>query len=125
MSESVRNRVDQLNAMIQQGQIMEAMNEFYTDDLVMGENNNEPTISLAVNLEREQAFVDNTTWHGLELKSVAVGDDVSMVEWWMDFHNTQYGGRLAFTQVAVQRWRDGKIYDERFYYSPQPVTEGS
>ena len=124
LTANMRDRVDQLNGKIQQGKIMEAMNEFYTDDLVMAENDNEPTVGLAANLEREQAFVDNTTWYGLELKGVAVGDGVSMVEWGMDFHNTQYGARLAFTQVAVQRWRDGKIFDERFYYSPQPVTEG-
>ena len=124
MSASIRERVDQLNAMILEGKIMEAMNEFYTDDTVMAENDNEPTRGLAANLEREQAFVDNTTWYGAELKSVAIGDDTSMVEWWLDFHNTQYGARLAFTQVAVQKWRDGKIYDERFVYSPQPVNEG-
>jgi hypothetical protein len=39
----------------------------------------------------------------------------------MDFHNSQYGQRLAFTQVAYQRWRDGKIVEERFYYTPVPV----
>jgi ketosteroid isomerase-like protein len=121
MSETIRTRVDQLNSMIQKGQIMEAMREFYADDVVMAENDAPPTVGLAANLEREQAFVDNTTWYGLELQNVAVGDDVSMVQWWMDFHNTQYGARLAFTQVAVQRWRDGKIVDERFYYTPQPV----
>jgi len=123
MSDNIRERVDQLNAMILEGKIMEAMREFYTDDLVMAENDNKPTVGLDANLEREQAFVDNTNWYGAELKSVAVGENLSMVEWWMDFHNTQYGARLAFTQVAVQRWRDGKIYDERFYYTPQPVTE--
>ena len=123
--DEIRKRVDSLNAMVQQGQIMEAMNEFYADDVVMVENDAEPTVGLAANLEREQAFVDNTTWYGADLKNVAIGDDLSMSQWWLDFHNTQYGARLAFTQVAVQRWRDGKIYDERFYYSPQPVTEGS
>ena len=121
MSDSIRDRVDALNAMIQQGRIMEAMREFYTDDVVMAENDNPPTVGLAANLEREQAFVDNTTWYGAELKTVVVDGDTSMVQWWLDFHNVQYGPRLAFTQVAVQRWRDGKIYDERFYYSPQPV----
>jgi hypothetical protein len=123
MSDNIRERVDQLNGMILEGKIMEAMGEFYTDDVVMAENDNEPTVGLKANLEREQAFVDNTTWYGAELKNVAIGDGISMVEWWLDFHNTQYGPRLAFTQVAVQRWRDGKIYDERFYYSPQPVAE--
>lgn len=121
MSDFLQQRVNDLNQHIQNGQIMKAMNEFYTDDVVMAENDQEPTSGLSANLAREQAFVDNTTWHGLELKSVTVGENLSMVEWFMDFHNTQYGARLAFTQVAVQRWRDGKIYDERFYYSPQPV----
>jgi len=91
---------------------------------VMAENDNDPTVGLAANLEREQTFVDNTTWYGAEVKSVVVDGDTSMVQWWLDFHNTLYGARLGFTQVAVQRWRDGKIYDERFYYSPQPVIEG-
>lgn len=114
-------RVDALNGMIQQGKIMEAMNEFYADDVVMGENDHPPHEGLAANLEREQRFVDQTEWFGLELKGVSLGDNLSMVQWWMDFHNKDYGSRMAFTQVAVQRWRDGKIVDERFYYSPTPV----
>ncbi len=119
----IAEQVVKLNQMIQEGKIMEAMNTFYADDLVMAENDNTPTEGLAANLVREQAFVDNTTWYGLELKGVAVGEDISMVQWVMDFHNTDYGARMAFNQVAVQRWRDGKIYDERFYYNPTVVEE--
>ena len=121
MTHDLKTRVNDLNKMISEGKIMEAMNEFYADDVVMAENDQPPTVGLAANLEREQAFVDNTTWYGLELKEVALGDNLSMVAWFMDFHNVQYGARLAFTQVAVQRWRDGKICDERFYYSPTAV----
>ena len=119
---SLKERVDQLNALIQKGEIMKAMNTFYADDLKMAENDNPPTEGLAANLVREQAFVDNTTWYGLELKGVALGENLSTVVWFMDFHNTDYGNRMAFTQVAAQRWRDGKIYDERFYYSPTVVV---
>lgn len=124
MSNLIRERVEELNGMVLEGKVMEAMQEFYADDVVMAENDNDPTVGLAANLGREQTFVDNTTWYGAEVKSVVVDGDTSMVQWWLDFHNTLYGARLAFTQVAVQRWRDGKIYDERFYYSPQPVIEG-
>ena len=116
-------RVGELNEMIQQGKIMEAMKIFYTDDAVMGENDNPPTEGLAANLEREQQFVDNTTWYGLELRGVTVGENLTMVQWFMDFHTTHYGNRLRFNQVAVQRWRGDKIYDERFYYSPTVVEE--
>jgi len=122
MTETVtRERVRALNEMIQQGRIMEAMREFYADDVIMSENDAEPTVGLAANLEREQAFVDNTEWFGLELKDVIVDGDTAAVRWWMDFHNQQYGQRLACTQVAYQRGQDGKIVEERFYYAPAPV----
>ena len=52
----LRHRVDTLNTMIQQGRIMEAMEEFYADNVVMSENDAEPTVGLAANLEREQAL---------------------------------------------------------------------
>ncbi len=119
----LKHRVDTLNTMIQQGRIMEAMEEFYSDNVVMAENDAEPTVGLAANLEREQAFVNNTQWHGLELKDVVVDGNTSMVRWWMDFTNSEYGQRLAFTQVAYQRWEDGKIAEERFYYTPAPVQD--
>ena len=119
----VRHRVDTLNTMIQQGRIMDAMDEFYADDVVMAENDAEPTVGLAANLERERDFVNNTQWHGLELQEVVVDGDTSMVRWWLDFTNSNYGQRLAFTQVAFQRWVEGKIVEERFYYSPTPVEE--
>lgn len=118
----LKTQVDALNQLILEGKIMEAMNRFYADDVVMAENDNPAHEGLAANLEREQQFVDNTEWFGLELKDVAVGDGVTMVRWWMDFHNQAYGQRLAFNQVAVQKWRDGKIYDERFYYTPTAVN---
>jgi hypothetical protein len=123
MAVDLKARVDQLNLYIQEGKIMEALREFYADDLVMAENDNPPHVGLEANLVREEDFVENTTWYGLELQGVAVGDGITMVQWWMDFHNKQYGKRLAFTQVAVQRWRGDKIYDERFYYSPTEVEE--
>jgi len=117
----LRNRVDALNAMVLEGRVMDAMHEFYADDVVMAENDQDPTVGLAANLERERQFVANTQWHAAEVKNIVVDGDTSMVQWWLDFTNAAYGQRLAFTQVAVQRWRGDKIVDERFYYTPTPV----
>ncbi len=122
MSCNLRQRVDALNSMILQGRILDAMNEFYADDVVMAENDQAPTVGLAANLERERAFVAATQWHGLELQGVVVDGHVAVVRWKMDFTNSAYGQRLAFTQVAVQCWAGGKIVEERFYYSPTPVA---
>ena len=45
----------------------------------------------------------------------AVGDDVSMSEWWMDV-TFQDGSRKKLEQAVVRRWKDGKVVHERFYY---------
>ncbi len=114
---NLRGKVDWLNNLILEGKIIEAMNTFYHKDVSMQENDNPPTVGLEANIKREQEFVANTEWHGVELKGVAVGDNISMTEWFFDFTNRQYGKRLTFNEVAVQRWKDGKIIHERFYYN--------
>jgi hypothetical protein len=50
------------------------------------------------------------------VKSVTVGDNVTTSEWEMD---VTYKGapRMKMCQVAVQKWKDGQIINERFYYS--------
>lgn len=115
---TTRDRVDELNRWIQEGRILDAMREFYGEDVVMSENDGESHEGFETNLAREKDFVDNTEWHGLELKESVVEGDTAMTRWWMDFTNSNYGQRMAFHQVAFQKWRDGKIVEERFYYTP-------
>jgi len=38
-----------------------------------------------------------------------------MVEWFFDYTHKDWG-RRAYHQVSVQRWKNGKIVNERFYY---------
>ena len=54
-------------------------------------------------------------FRGADVKAVAVGDGVSMVEWFFDYTHQDWGSR-AYHQVSVQRWKDGKIVHERFCY---------
>ena len=49
-------RINELLDYVRQGRIMDAMNEFYADNVVMTEPAYGDTVGLAANLEREQAF---------------------------------------------------------------------
>lgn len=112
----LRANVDQLIEMIQSGQIVEAMERFYADDCAMQENGNEPVRGLAANIAREKEFLAQVkTWNGFDAKAVAVSGDVSFIECVIDFVNTD-DQHVLMEQVSVQRWRDGKIVHERFYY---------
>ena len=113
---SLKTLVEDLNSMILKGQILEAFEKYYAEDIVMQENEQLPTVGKDVNREREKQFLANLVeFRGAEVKAVAVGDNVTMVEWFYDYTHKEWG-KIFHHQVAVQRWKDGKIVHERFYY---------
>jgi hypothetical protein len=115
MSNNVR--IHELLGYIQEGRIMDAMNEFYADDVVMEEPMYGTTSGLAANLEREQKFVDSVKeFRGFEAKNVSVGENSAAYENVMDWVDVS-GQEMHVEQVAVQEWKDGKIVRERFYYA--------
>lgn len=115
---STKQLNDELNQMILRGEAMEAFERFYADEVVMQENLDAPTVGKEANRAREQAFFGAIeTFHGAELASAGAGEDVSFAE--LSFDATyKGGGRSTLTEVAVRRWKDGKVIHERFYYAP-------
>lgn len=110
-------RIHELIDHVANGRIMEAMKEFYADDVVMEEPAYGKTVGLDANLEREQAFVDSVAeFKHFSADKVAVGDGVSMYENVMDWVGTD-GNPVHVEQVAVQTWKHGRIVHERFYYA--------
>lgn len=113
---SIQARAEALQEYIKSGRILEAMNEFYAPDLTMQENAKPPTAGLAANIEREKQFLAQVKqWKGYTVKALAFAHDVSIVENKIEFVNTA-GQNVAMEQVSVQRWKNGKIVNERFYY---------
>ncbi|RMH15967.1 MAG: nuclear transport factor 2 family protein [Gemmatimonadetes bacterium] len=111
----LRERVEDLNRMILEGRAMEAFEKYYADDVVMWEDAENPCRGKEANRKREEEFFAKVTeFRGAEVKAVALGEDVSMVEWHFDYTHADWGD-MNYDQVAVQRWRDGRIVDERFY----------
>ncbi|MBO6514378.1 MAG: nuclear transport factor 2 family protein [Phycisphaerales bacterium] len=110
-------RIESLLEYIREGRIMDAMKEFYADDVVMEEPAYGKTVGLAANLEREQQFVDSVAeFKSFETPRVMIGEHSSSYENSMSWKGTD-GNDVHIEQVAVQDWRDGKIVRERFYYA--------
>ena len=106
---------DELNQMILNGQILEAFDRFYAENIAMQENFGDPSRGKALNRKREEEFLAAVEqFHNVELLGVGVGDGVSYSEWKFDY--TMKGvGRLTYTQIAARRWENGQIVHERFY----------
>lgn len=106
-----------LNQKLLSGKMMEAFEQYYADDVVMQENSDAPCAGKDANRKRELDFVTQIQEvHGFALADSAVSDDTSFSQWSSDvtFKN---GFRFSNTQVAVRKWKNGKIVHERFFYS--------
>jgi len=105
-----------LNQAILSGKALEAFEQYYAEDVVMQENSEEPRRGKDVNRKAEQEFFSSlASFNDGKLVSSAVNGDITFGEWFMDvtFKN---GQNAKLSQVAVRRWKDGKIVNERFYY---------
>ena len=113
----LRTNVDQLNQMILEGKILDAFDQFYADDVVMQDNNYPAREGKALNRQYEEAFVGGLTeFRGAKVINTLISDDLAVVEWWFDYTHKDYGVR-NYTQLAVQRWKNGQIVEEKFYYN--------
>ena len=114
---NLQQRLNDLFSYIQQGKIIEAMNEFYDKDTVMQENTNPPTKGLGTNIEREKQFMSGVTeWKGFTVTASGIGDNVTFYESTSDFVATG-GMPVHLEQVSVAKWKNDKIVHERFYYT--------
>lgn len=111
-------RVNDLTQMIQQGQVLEAFEKYYAEEVTMQENETEPIVGKDACRAKEEAFVNNiVAFRKADVESIVVGDNLTVVQWGFDFTHAEWGER-NYNQIAVQRWNEeGQIVNEKFYYN--------
>lgn len=117
---SVLKSAQDLQAWIAQGKSMEALDNFYADNVQVTEM---PTGEVRDGKEAQRAAIQQ--WFGMVKEMHASGcksitadetNQVSTAETWFDCTFAD-GNRRTMEEVAVQQWQDGKIVAEKFYYN--------
>ncbi len=122
--ESLLGKNQQILDMLKKGEFVEGMEQFYADDVI----NEEPT---GVTIKGKQAVIENEknilqqvqAYHGIEIKSVGVGEDdgsgngVTFAEYKLTV-DMKDGSKFNPDQVQVTRWKNGKAVHIKFYYNP-------
>lgn len=115
---SYAEKATELYNMINSGQLLDAFEKYYLEDVVMQEMGEEPRIGKAVNREYELKFVGNVeAVHGGGVDHITADESngVVMIENWMDL-TFKGGHRVKLEQVCVQEWNGDQIVKERFYH---------
>ena len=114
---TVQQTDKEVNDMVLSGQILDAFEKFYADDVVMQENSEEPRRGKDANRKAEQEFMSSVEqFHSARVVASAINGDTSFSEWEMEL-TFKGGHREKMNQVAVRKWKNGKIAHERFFYN--------
>ena len=120
---SYLEKAQKLCAMMGEGKTMEAFEELYHENVVVTEM---PTGEKREGKEAQRQAIQQ--WYGMVKEAHGGGVDsitsnedagITTVESWMDI-TFQNGARTKMSEVAVQKWQDGQIIDEKFYYHMPP-----
>lgn len=118
MGEPDIERLDaELNEMIARGELVKATSRFCSDDVVMQENSDPPRKGLELNLEYERQLEAQLVEFQAECNEAVVEGDTSFSAWSFKLELSD-GTKVQREQVALRKWKDGKLVFERFYYAP-------
>lgn len=117
---SVLKNAQELQAMLRQGQSFEALDKYYAENVQVYEM---PTGEKRDGREAQRAAINEwfsrvKEMHNSGTKAITANEDdqVSCAETWFDC-TFQDGNRVTMEEVAVQKWKEGKIVEEKFYYN--------
>ena len=106
---------NQLNALIVAGKTHDAFVQFYDESVVAQENDDAERHGRDPWMHGREEFAKNIERYDAKVLANAANGDVSFSEWAFDMEIKGMGA-MKMVQVAVRRWRNGRVVHERFYH---------
>jgi SnoaL-like domain len=113
--------VNQLVALVEAGQFVEALETCYADDASMQENGDPPRVGLANLVAHERRVMAAFKQvHARRSGPVFIDGDYVVINWVFEFTNAA-GVTVTLDELAHQHWRGDEVRQERFYYDPKQM----
>ena len=119
---STKDQVTRLVRYVEANRILDAIDEFYDENVSMQDNLNPPIVGKDANRERERTFFGGITVHQNRALSVAVDGDQVVINWLFEFTGGD-GKRYRMDQLSHQEWKNGRVVKERFYYDSASIVD--
>ena len=116
-----RDQVTRFVRLVEANRILDAIDEFYDENVSMQDNLEPPVVGKAANRERERAFFGSITVHRHDALSVAIDGEQVVIHWLLEFTGGD-GKHYRLDQLSHQQWTDGRIVRERFYYDSARIA---
>lgn len=110
----------ELQTMVNSGQLMEAFEKFYAEDVVLEEPTGDKFVGKAEARKHEEEFLGKVQeFHGAGIKKITANekDATTMAEVWMEVTFKGMDAPIKLEQVAVKQWEGDQVKHERFYFN--------
>ena len=105
-------------ARVEQNAHAEAVEEFYTEDSTMRENQSEPRVGRELHVAHERKVMARARSVRSEcVRPVFVHADHVVIRWIFEFEWLD-GTVTRMEELAYQRWEGERIAEEQFFYDP-------
>jgi ketosteroid isomerase-like protein len=113
-----RERVREFISLVERGEYVRAIEDFYHPDASMQENGNPPRIGRQTLIEHERAVLAGLQeMRTRRVETFLVDGDRVVINW--VFEMTGRDGKVrTLDELALQLWNGDRIAAERFYYDP-------
>lgn len=106
-------------ARVEHNKHVEAIEEFYTDNASMQENNALPRVGRdALVAHERQALARFASVESWCVRPVFQHDDYVVIRWIFEFTSTD-GAVKRIEELAYQRWEGEHVAQEQFFYDPK------
>ena len=106
-------------ALVEHNKHVEAIEEFYTADASMQENNEPPRVGRDALVAHEQRAMNRTaSVTSTCVRPVFQHDEFVVIRWIFEFVGND-GSTARIEELAYQRWEGEHIAQEQFFYDPK------
>ena len=112
-----RERVAAFVATIEKKQFLDAIPEFYAEDMTAQENSEPPRIGREAQIANETRALSVMRFEESRVASYLVDGDRVAIHYAMDIVAAD-GTRVHLEEIAYQTWRGDRIVSERYFYDP-------
>ncbi|MTI22014.1 nuclear transport factor 2 family protein [Fulvivirga sp. RKSG066] len=109
-----------LQNMVNSGQLMEAFEKYYADNVTLVEATGDKFEGKNEARKHEEEFLGKVQeFHGAGINKITSNEDegTTMSEVWMEVTFKGMDAPVKMEQVAVKKWEGDHVVHERFYYN--------
>jgi hypothetical protein len=103
---------------VEAGQTVQALQRFYAEGAAVRENMAPARVGKAALVQHEEAALASISGMNARcLRPIFMAGDRVVIRWCFDIEDKK-GKTVRLEELAYQRWQDGLIVEEQFFYDP-------